>query len=88
MKRATDRPRRGARAIDVDGQRWWFFVGRGHGLLIWSPSGEKHLTSWSGVTGLDPDTIDRGQWKKTTDGMVKPGQVRGYIRKHLVVRNA
>jgi hypothetical protein len=83
MKRATDRPRRGARALDVDGQQWWFRVGHG-AIEIWPPDGTKHVTDMCKVTGRDWDTIERGQWKKTEDGMVKPGHVRGYIRKELL----
>jgi hypothetical protein len=82
MKRATDRPRRGARALDVDGKQWWFRVGH-QAIEIWSPEGKRHLTNMSQVTGRDWNTIERGQWEKTMDGMVKPGHVLGYIRKEL-----
>lgn len=33
------------------------------------------------ITGRTPDIFERGQWKRTSDGMVKPGHVLGLIRR-------
>lgn len=76
------RPRKGARQIDVDGAQWWFRVGH-QNIEIWPPEGKKHVVSQAKITGRTPDLIDRGRWKGTEDGMIKPGHVRGYIRQHL-----
>lgn len=62
--------------IDVDGETWKFRVGR-RAAVILSPTGVKHVTSLSKVS----DLIDRGRWKITSGGTVKPAHIRGYIRR-------
>lgn len=75
-----ERPRKGARPIDVDGSDWWFKVGK-RSVEIWDPNGTKHVATVAAITNRTPDLIDRGRYKGTEDGMVKPGHVRDYIRK-------
>lgn len=55
-------------------------------VVIYSPSNEgpvKHAVSISDVTGRTLDAVERGRWKKTSDGMVTPRQVAKYIEKLL-----
>lgn len=81
MKRLAPKPRPGRR-VDVDGEVWTYVFGRGNAKLH-SPEGKPYVVDYSVLTRRDPSTIERGQWKRTSDGMVKPGHVRGYIR-HVI----
>lgn len=69
------------RTMQINGKNWKFIIGGCH-IAIWSPTGVKILTNHSEVTGRDWNTLERGQWKKTNDGMVCPGHVRGWILKN------
>lgn len=68
------------RKLIVDGEAWSYYVG-GTYTVLRAPDGKKKVVSSSTVTGRSPDTFDRGQWKKTSDGMVRPSDVVAYIRK-------
>jgi hypothetical protein len=51
--------------------------------VIESPERKKKtLVKLSAITGTTPDTIERGRWKKSSDGMVLPSQIRRYIEAH------
>ena len=82
-KRATAerRPMKGERRVDVDGESWSFKIGKGAAVII-APNGQKSVVSLTTLTGRSPDTIERGQWKGTRDGMVVPDHVRNHVRRH------
>lgn len=67
----------------IDGQVWWFFVGRRLGIDIWDPTGKRHNTDASKVTGRSWEVIEKGQLKKTSDGKITPSDVRSWIQKTL-----
>lgn len=74
-------PYKKARALAIEGSRWWYRVGRaGWTILVWSPAGQKLVTNAGQVLGLPPEVVARGQWKKTSDGMVTPGKIVEWIK--------
>jgi hypothetical protein len=68
------------RKMTVDGENWEFKIGRSN-VHMRAPDGKGHVVNFSQLTGRSWDTLERGQHKRTTDGMVKPGHVRGWIQK-------
>lgn len=77
-------PQKGARRLDVDGRTWWWLVGESLAMVLWTPTGEKHLTTAAAVKKLDSSTVERGQHKGTSDGAVTPEHVRQYARTLVV----
>ena len=73
----------GWRTMQVDGRVWRYRFGRGN-AVIRDDADKPSVVDYSALTGRAWTTIERGQWKKTGDGMVKPGHVLGWIRKHLL----
>jgi hypothetical protein len=43
---------------------------------------KKRVIDYSTLTGRSWDTLERGQHKRTSDGMVTPDDVREYIEQH------
>ena len=70
------------RKIVVDGQNWQFMIGRSFVKVV-SPSGQGYVANHSEVTGRSWDTLERGIWKKTSDGMVTPANIEVFIRNLL-----
>lgn len=70
------------RKIVVDGLEYGWIYG-GSGIVVWDADGKKHHGHVEAVTGCDWNAIERGQWKKTSDGMVTPYDVANWIRVHL-----
>lgn len=68
-----------ARPLIVIGEKWWWLASAGLHLILWSPRGKKTRTLISKVLGRSHEEIERGQHKRTSDGMLKPEQVREYI---------
>jgi len=69
------------RTIVVGGEAWEWFCGKGGGVVIWSPDGKRrHTTHAAHVKGINPDTFDRGKWKMTSDGMLRPSEVAALIQ--------
>jgi hypothetical protein len=71
------------RKITLASGVWEWFVGKTN-VLIWSPSGEKHVTNMSKVTGLSWNAIERGKRKNTPSGWLCPSHIRAYIEANLV----
>lgn len=66
--------RRG-RALMVAGTMWRWRCGRGGNVVAYSEHGERRCAGAWTIRGMTPDTFERGQWKITTDGMVRPSDV-------------
>ena len=75
----------GWRTMQVSGKKWRYRFGLGN-AVIRGTDGKSTVVGYEDLTGRSSAVIERGQWKKTTDGMVKPGHVRGWIRKHLLTQ--
>jgi hypothetical protein len=70
--------RRG-RLLTVAGTKWRWRVGRGGNVIAYSEHGERRCASAWAIRGMDPDTFDRGQWKRTSDGMVRPADIAKWL---------
>ncbi len=73
------------RKIHLDEQIYLYRIGRGY-VVIEFPDGHREVISDSTITGRTPDTLERGRWKKTPDGMVLPSHVKAWLvqRKRIV----
>lgn len=68
------------RRITVLGpEDWQFRVFAGH-TVIFDPRGTKYVVSSADMIGRTPSTFERGQYKKTSDGMVTPKYVAAFIQ--------
>jgi hypothetical protein len=84
MAITTNRMRRkmkGEREARVGDETWGFRMGR-QNVVIVTPDGRKSFVDFVTLTGRSWGTLERGQWKGTSDGMVTPEHVKRYIRKH------
>ena len=71
------------RKLHIQGRVWHWRVGQG-GVVIQLPGSIKKITVMAAdIKGITPDSVDRGRWKKTSDGMIRPGEVKSYIEKNL-----
>jgi hypothetical protein len=69
------------RHLVIEGEKWSYSIGRGAAVLV-APNGHKSVVFLKTLTGRDPDLIDRGRRKKTSDGMIMPAEIKRYIRGH------
>ena len=77
----------GMRTITVLGAQWRYRVGD-ENVVFQSPTGARTVVrSWI-VTGVHPSVFEKGQHKRTMDGMVLPSHVATYIEKHLLTSGA
>jgi len=71
------------RKVHINNQEWQYHIGQGT-VVIQSPDGKKSYHKIHLVKGVcEPDIIDRGRYKRTSDGMVKPSEVKNYIENFL-----
>lgn len=66
---------KGDRKIVVDGIEHTYRIGRSNAVV------DGKIVRLDKLTGRDWATIERGQRKRTTDGMVTPADVERWIRK-------
>jgi hypothetical protein len=72
------------RKVHINKQEWGYRVGK-QSVVIQSPSGVKfHVDCWKFHPGQSPDDFDRGQWKQTSDGMIRPSEVKAYIEEMYI----
>ncbi len=70
---------RPGRLITVQGVRWKWKCGKGCGVIAYSEKGQRaYAQAWE-VKGCTPDVFERGQWKKTSDGMMTPAEVEAWL---------
>ena len=63
------------RKITVNGHMYKYKVGKTYTKFDTGVA----VANWE-LAGLDyPDTFDRGQWKRTSDGMVTPKMVANFL---------
>jgi len=70
--------RRG-RLLTVAGTKWRWRVGRGGNVIAYSEYGERRCAGAWAIRGMDPDTFERGQRKRTSDGMVRPADIAKWL---------
>ena len=73
-----EKPRKGARTIEIDGRVWWYYVGKSN-IQIFAPNGIRLTKNVSNITGEPEDLLHRGRYKGTSDGMITPAMVKAYI---------
>lgn len=74
----SDLRSRPGRLIIVDGIPWTYRVGRSS-VIAYSETGERRCDLLYGVKGLEPQAFERGQRKRTMDGMIAPGDVARWL---------
>jgi hypothetical protein len=68
------------RLIVVSGIKWKWKAGKDW-VEARSETGEKILGQiWKVKKCSSPDIVDRGRWKKTTDGMLTPKDIEEWIK--------
>jgi hypothetical protein len=72
----------GWRKITVDGIEYRYRIGKSY-AVIQMPDGTSLRPRVSDLNGRSPYHYDEGQWDGTPDGMVTPGHICSWIRKHL-----
>lgn len=70
-------PKSGLRTLHIDGKEYKYAI-KGHGVHYFLGD-KKVVASHSEVTGLDPWVMERGQFKGTSDGMVKPSHCKAFL---------
>ena len=68
------------RKIIVNGIEWRWRVGKWGGVTMRSETGERLFADASTIKGQsDPEIFARGQYKRTSDGMVTPREIAQFI---------
>lgn len=70
----------GFRRIVIEGAEWRWKTGKGGMVKARGPSGESLVFSQPDL-GRSWDTFERGQHKRTGDGVITPGMVAEAIRR-------
>jgi len=74
------------RKIHLDGEIYQYRIGKGY-VVIEFPDGHREVVSDSTITGRTNDALERGRWKKTSDGMVLPSHVKAWLaQRNRIVR--
>lgn len=66
------------RNISVNGVRYRYRVGKT--FVVIRNETKRLLVSCADVVGCSQNTWERGQWKKTQDGMVTPSRIAAFIK--------
>lgn len=70
------------RKLTIEDKVWEYQLGKGN-AVIKSPDNKKTVVDYVKLTGRSWDTLERGQYKKTSDGMVTPQHIKSYIQTYL-----
>jgi hypothetical protein len=70
------------RKLHIGNEEWQYRVGNGT-IVVVTPLGSKVYIQCHKVKGLTPDEYDRGKWKKTSDGMITPSELKAYIERNF-----
>ncbi len=68
------------RKLHIDGDKWTYKVGNSW-VVIRGPNGERFQPSCCTIKGGSPHDYERGQWKRTSDGMILPSEVKAFVAK-------
>ena len=77
------------RTITVGGTKYVWRVGRGTTVIRLKET-NAHFAKVSNhrLLGVTPDTYARGQWKRTSDGMVTPKHIAESIERIISIRKS
>ena len=74
------------RKIHIGNEEWEYRVGK-ETVVLQTPLGSKMYIGCHTIKGLSPDDFERGKWKKTSDGMITPSEIKAYIEnKYMKVK--
>lgn len=73
------------RKVHILGKVWQYQIGRTAVVIQFPPPNQirKFTVEASLVAERKPEDLERGKWKKSSDGMIKPSDVKRYIEKNL-----
>ena len=74
------RARKTGRSIVVGGKKYRYKIGRGTTVIRRADNTVLVKVDNHVLMGVTPDTFERGQWKRTSDGMVTPRHVASCIQ--------
>lgn len=74
--------RKGSKKLTLNSGEWVYFVGCGRVEIRNETT--KVLVDSHVILGVTQDVFERGQWKRTSDGMIKPSDVKRYIESKLI----
>ena len=66
--------------ININNKIWYYQVGKQNTII--KDSEFKFVEKNWKIKDSDPYTFERGQWKKTSDGMIMPSDIKNYIFKN------
>ena len=67
------------RKLQLESGCWRYCIGRSNAVLFPPDGSRKLVVPLNTLTGRSWHILERGQWKKTSDGMIGPGDVRRYL---------
>lgn len=70
------------RAIHIDNKIYEYEVGK-NATRINLPNGQRVVVANHELKGVTPDTFERGQWKRTSDGALTLAEVKAYILREI-----
>ena len=74
--------RHNGRKIVVNGVEWKYTVSDKGTVLAYSKTGQRACVHGCFINGTnDPNILDRGQYKKTRDGMITPKHIAEWLKK-------
>lgn len=77
---------KGGRVLTVDGSKYEYRVGK-ITTIIRTPDNKVFAKIYNPeLMGVSWDTYERGQWKRTSDGMVAPSHVAEAVRRVMRLR--
>lgn len=65
--------------MNVGGKIWKYRIGR-QNVVAFCGNEKKVEKIWK-IKGVSPETFERGQWKKTSDGMLFPKEIAEWLKK-------
>ena len=79
QKNIASFPKRG-KMVQSGGKNWRYRVGKGGHVVLYCEDGKRRLCvgAWT-IKGIAPDDFDDGKWDRSTDGMLRPGDVVAWL---------
>ena len=68
------------RTITVGGTKYRYKIGKGTTVIRLDDNSVFRKVGNHVLRGVTPDTFARGQWKRTSDGMVTPKDIAEFIQ--------
>jgi len=68
--------------VNIDEQVYEYMLGKQNAVI--KIGDKKKIVDYQMLTGISWNVFERGQWKKTRDGMVTPKHVINYIQNHIL----